>query len=284
MKLTKAEWIVAIIFLYTIIAAAACFVAYVFIDMFDIAENIGSYIYIGIGILSFEGLIVRFIKLPVTKFAKFEYIIALVLIIATPLCFSWVFWVLIFAFLFNSMVLVTLVSVLYLCLAAVLPIILIALSKLFRAQSFLLTAVCAFYTYIAAVSTIVIIYSRGVDWDLQAVISLLLVVVPLILFCVLSNITLRMIRTKANPATVANFQWKIGLLGLILMIILLIATCFITSANDIYGDGWVSTPISGFIIFVFIPCALYFILNKVAYFKYKQEEEKNLSEKIVVAE
>jgi len=279
MKSKEKKWlnIIALVLLYAITAVVACLLVHICNKyMFEIAENIRMCVYIVIGILALGLLIFRCVKVSLTKLAKFEWVIAIIFVIIVLHVLAVGLLRVIVKYGIDSENMSEYFIWCYLLLVVFAPVILMLLSKFVRAKALLAIAIGAFFIYAFAITTIGMLTYIDFLADIQLITSILLISVPL--FYVLYFMSLRLTKSKTEPDDVAHFDNKRGLLRFILVIAFLIIS-FI-SAND----DWVSMIISGLIQLSFIPCVLYFVIIKIADFKYRREEEENLSEKIVVAE
>ena len=277
MKSKEKKWlnIIALVLLYAITAVVACLLVHICNKyMFEIAENIRMCVYIVIGILALGLLIFRCVKVSLTKLAKFEWIIAIIFVIIVLHVLAVGLLRVIVKYGIDSENMSEYFHCCYLLLVVFAPVTLMLLSKFVRAKDLLAIAIGTFFIYAFAITTICMLTYIDFLADIQLITSILLISVPL--FYVLYFMSLRLTKSKTEPDDVAHFDNKRGLLRFILVTALLII--LFISAND----DWVSTMISGLLQLSFIPCALYFVIIKIADFKYRREEEEDLNEKTAV--
>jgi len=285
MKAKLLKWLnlIALVLLYAISAIVACMLISIFSEYIsEIAENTRFYAYIGVGAVALGLLFFRRVKTLPTKIAKFEWVIAIFLAIMALLVLGGGLVSAIVKHDFSPEKAEKYLGLCYLFFAVIAPIMWMLLSTFIRAKKLLAIATGAFSFYafaIIIISTLSYINCLSYFTEflevVQATMSLLLTIIPLIFFCVVMFMSLRLIKSVAMPADVARFQNKRGLWGLIFTIVFALITVLIVSIDDIYSLG-VFTSMLAFIIFAFIPCALYFVVTKIACFKYKREKGENL--------
>jgi len=285
MKAKLLKWLnlIALVLLYAISAIVACLLISIFSEYIsEIAENIRFYTYIGVGAVALGLLFFRRVKTPPTKIAKFEWVIAIFLAIMALLVLGGGLVSAIVKHDFNPEKAEKYLGWCYLFFAVIAPVTLMLLSTFVCAEKLLAIATGAFSFYSFA---IIIISTLGYIGFLsyfteflevvQATMSLLLTSIPLIFFCVVMFMSLRLIKSAAKPTDVARFQNKRSLWGLIFTIVFALITVLIVSINDLYSIG-IFTSMLSFILFALIPSALYFVVMKIACFKYRKEEGENL--------
>jgi len=275
MKAIKAKWlnVIALVLLYAIAAVVACLLVHMCnIYMLAIAENIRFYAYIGVSVVAFMVLIFRLIKFPLTKLMRFEWVIAILLTALTLFAFVAGLIYIMRAENSNRRMVLDYIYLGYLPFALLIPIALMALSPFSGARYLLEITERAFLIYMAAAFVAATLYTLHYPCTVFTFLSIIL---PLILFAVWCAISLQKVKNKATLADMEKFQSKMWNFSFIFMIILLSVTFGVTSAFDFLGI-LLSVTLYGFITLTFIPCVLYFVVVKIACFKYKREEGENL--------
>jgi len=278
MKTSVAKWLnlIALVLLYAISAISACILISIFSKyILDIAENIRNYAYLGVSTVALGLLFFRRIKTPPTKLAKFELVIAILLAVTAFFVLGGGLLSIIDKYGPGSEEMVKFSGWCYLFFAAIAPITLMLLSKFTYAKALLSIATGVFSLYAFSTIIIAILYYIDFIGDAQVIMSLLLVSIPLIFFCILSFMSLQLIKSTEKSAYVARFQNKRSLWGLIFTIVFALITVLIVSIDDLYSIG-IFTSMLSFILFALIPSALYFVIMKIACFKYKREEGEKL--------
>ena len=277
MKAKEAKWlnIIALVLLYAITAVVACLLVHICDKyVFAIAENIRNYAYIGVSVVTFMVLIFRFVKLPLKKLAKFEWVTAIIFTLAALLLYAIGLVAVARTYGVNRGVIVEYLYIGYYSFALLIPIILAVLSCFLCARYLLEITERAFWIYTSAALIVAPLYATDYLLDPCTLATLVLISVSLILMCIFCSKALQMVKNRAKVADVASFQGKMWLVCFTSTIVMLFITCFIISIFDFFGII-LSIAMYGFIMLAVIPCALYLGLIKLACFKYKREEEGN---------
>ena len=208
MKTKNLKWadILTLILFYVTAAMVVCIMVHLFSDsVLKIAEIIRLYLYIGISILFLGFLIFRCVKLPITKPAKFESIIAVIFtVLAALMLLVWVVHTIInLPFTVLSPILVMII-----------PAVLIALSFVIRAKKLFLLIMIAFWLHTALIVCIVISTNIGQIFMFQLGLTL---IIPLIFFSMLCTMNYQLIREGSEIYDIAVLQKTIGIFSVFLV-------------------------------------------------------------------
>ena len=278
MKTRNLKWadVLTLILFYVTAAMVVCIMLYLFSDsVLKIAENICSYLYIGVGMLFLGLLIFRCVKIPITKPTKVESIIAVIFAVLTAL--TLLVWVVYDMINMPS-------SVLSPILVMIIPAVLIALSFVIRAKKLFLLIMIAFWLHTALIVCLAISTNIVQPFEIFTFQLGLTLIIPLIFFSILCTLNYRLIKAGAEISDIAALQKTIGIFSVFSVVMVFF---FLGPAVPFMKEEYVfgfSLDLVLFMGLVALPCAIYYVAMKVAFIKYRREEEENLSEKIVVAE